>query len=104
VCQASAGPCSVEVTQVSRTEPVVFRGLVPDTIRAAAERLGLSRVPILSGAGHDAENLAAVCPTGMLFVPCRSGISHSPHESAEPAHLAAGARVLAETLVEIANR
>jgi N-carbamoyl-L-amino-acid hydrolase len=104
VCRASAGACSVTVTQVSRTEPVAFRGLVPDTIRTAAEQLGLSRTPILSGAGHDAENLAAVCPTGMLFVPCRGGISHSAREYAEPAHLAAGARVLAESLVHIANQ
>jgi N-carbamoyl-L-amino-acid hydrolase len=103
VCRARAGPCAVTITQVSRTEPVAFHGRIPDTIRSAAERLGLSRMPILSGAGHDAENLAAVCPTGMLFVPCRDGISHSAREYAEPAHLAAGARVLAETLVDIAN-
>jgi N-carbamoyl-L-amino-acid hydrolase len=104
VCRASAGPCSVTVTQVSRTERVTFRGLVPDTVRSSAERLGLSRMPILSGAGHDAENLAGVCPTGMLFVPCRDGISHSAREYAAPGDLGAGARVLAETLVALANR
>ena len=92
------------VTQVSRTEPVPFRGLVRDTVGRVAERLGLSQMRILSGAGHDAENLATVCPTGMLFVPCRGGISHSAREYAESTHLAAGARVLAETLVDIANR
>src|SRR5262249_37424812 len=48
VCRARAGPCAVTVTQVSRTEPVAFHGLIPDTIRSAAERLGLSRMPILS--------------------------------------------------------
>jgi N-carbamoyl-L-amino-acid hydrolase len=103
VCRANAGPCSVTVNQVSLTMPIAFRGLVRDTVQAVADQLGLSNRPIFSGAGHDAENLFAVCPTGMLFVPCRNGISHSAREYAEPAHLAAGARVLAEALVEIAN-
>jgi N-carbamoyl-L-amino-acid hydrolase len=83
--------------------PIAFRGLVRDTVQAVADQLGLSNRPIFSEAGHDAENLFAVCPTGMLFVSCRNGISHSAREYAEPAHLAAGARVLAEALVEIAN-
>lgn len=104
VCRENVGRCSVVVTEVSRTEPIAFRGVVPDTVLAVAKRLGLSHRPILSGAGHDAENLFAVCPTGMIFVPCRDGVSHNETEYAEPADLAAGARVLAEVLVEIANR
>jgi N-carbamoyl-L-amino-acid hydrolase len=104
VCRENVGKCSVVVTEVSRTEPIAFQGVVPDNVLAVAERLGLSHRPIFSGAGHDAENLFAVCPTGMIFVPCRDGISHNEGEYAEPADLAAGARVLAEVLVEIANR
>jgi N-carbamoyl-L-amino-acid hydrolase len=58
---------------------------------------------ILSGAGHDAMHLAKICPTGMIFVPCEKGISHNETENATPSDLAAGARVLAATLVELAN-
>ena len=59
---------------------------------------------MLSGAGHDSIYLNRCCPTGMIFVPCEKGISHSEIENAAPADLAAGARVLAEVLVELANR
>jgi N-carbamoyl-L-amino-acid hydrolase len=103
VCRAQAGPCTVTVTEVSLTLPVAFEGPVPAAVRAASERLGLAAMPILSGAGHDAENLHRVCPTGMLFVPCERGISHNEAESARPEDLAAGARVLAEALVELAE-
>ena len=59
---------------------------------------------MLSGAGHDAMYVAHVAPSGMIFVPCRDGISHNPAEDAQPADLAAGARVLAASLVTLANR
>ena len=55
-----------------------------------------------SGAGHDAQHLVKICPTGMIFVPCERGISHNEAENAKPDDLAAGARVLAETLVDLA--
>ena len=79
VCRRHAGACTVSVTDVSLT------------------------MPIASGAGHDAENLHRVCPTGMLFVPCERGISHNEAESAKPEDLAAGARVLAGVLVALAE-
>jgi N-carbamoyl-L-amino-acid hydrolase len=56
-----------------------------------------------SGAGHDAQMIARMCPTGMVFVPSRGGISHNPSEFTEPEHLAAGAQVLAEVLVGLAG-
>jgi N-carbamoyl-L-amino-acid hydrolase len=59
---------------------------------------------VYSAAGHDARQLHYVCPAGMIFVPCRSGISHNPEEWAEPEHLAAGAQVLADVLWDLANR
>ena len=52
---------------------------------------------MLSGAGHDAMNVARVAPTGMIFVPCKDGLSHNEAESATPAHLAAGAHTLLHT-------
>ena len=57
-----------------------------------------------SGAGHDAMHIAPLCPAGMIFVPCLKGISHNEAESATPADLAAGTRVLAATLVAMAER
>jgi len=54
-----------------------------------------------SGAFHDAQFVVPVCPTGMIFVPCWHGISHNPAEYAEPGQLAAGTRVLTQTLVNI---
>ena len=55
-----------------------------------------------SGAFHDAQFVVPVCPTGMIFVPCRKGISHNPAEYSEPAQLAAGTRVLTQTLFDLA--
>ncbi len=102
-CHAEAGPCGVSVNETMYSAPVTFPGRMRDTIRNAAEALGLGHMDLPSGAGHDAMALAAVCPTGMIFVPCERGISHNPAESATPADLAAGARVLAASLVDLAN-
>jgi N-carbamoyl-L-amino-acid hydrolase len=59
-------------------------------------------MPLLSAAGHDARHMAPLCPSAMIFIPCREGISHAPLEWAEPAHVAAGAEVLARVAAEIA--
>jgi N-carbamoyl-L-amino-acid hydrolase len=59
---------------------------------------------VYSAAGHDARQLHHVCPAGMIFVPCRDGVSHNPAEWAEPKHLTAGAQVLADVIWDLANR
>jgi N-carbamoyl-L-amino-acid hydrolase len=56
-----------------------------------------------SGAFHDAQFMVPLCPTGMVFVPCRKGISHNPAEYSDPAQLAKGTRVLAQVLAELAG-
>ena len=104
LCQSLRGPCQVKVTQFMRSQPVPFSGLLPELIQSAADRFGLSSMPILSGAGHDSIYLAKVCPTAMIFVPCEKGISHNEIENATPYDLASGARVLAEVLADLANR
>jgi beta-ureidopropionase / N-carbamoyl-L-amino-acid hydrolase len=91
------------VTETSRSKPVPFASSVPDIIERAAARLDYRRMRILSGAGHDAMHLATICPTGMIFVPCENGVSHSEIENATAGDLAAGARVLAAAMVELAN-
>ncbi|MFC6048659.1 M20/M25/M40 family metallo-hydrolase, partial [Methylobacterium hispanicum] len=65
--------------------------------------LGLSRRRMVSGAGHDACNLAGCMPAAMIFVPCKDGVSHNEAESATPTDCAAGADVLLHTLVALAN-
>jgi N-carbamoyl-L-amino-acid hydrolase len=72
-------------------------------IETAAQALGIGHMRLPSGAFHDANFIADLAPSGMIFVPCAKGISHSPAESAKPEDLAAGARVLAATLVELAG-
>lgn len=104
LCRKYAGKCKVTVEQISRTMPISFEGAAIETIERVTERLGFSHMRIPSGANHDAQNLFKLCPTGMIFVPCEKGISHNEIENARPSDLAAGARVLAETLVELANR
>lgn len=69
-----------------------------DTVEAAAESLGFSNLRLPSGAGHDAQSIAVLAPIGMLFVPSRDGISHSPREFTSVAYLTNGTRVLMESL------
>jgi N-carbamoyl-L-amino-acid hydrolase len=73
-------------------------------IAAAAAQLGISHMRLQSPAGHDARYLHYVCPTGMIFIPCKDGISHNEAESITPEDAAAGARILAETAFELANQ
>ena len=54
-----------------------------------------------SGAGHDAQMMARICPTGMIFVPSWEGISHNPAEHTEPEDLVAGAQLLADAMLEL---
>jgi N-carbamoyl-L-amino-acid hydrolase len=103
IVEARKGPCTASVTYMTGRAPVAFAPRVMDRIRGHASALGLASMDMLSHAGHDAMHIARVCPTGMIFVPCLKGISHNPAESATPADLAAGARVLAATLVEMAD-
>ena len=57
-----------------------------------------------SGAGHDAQMMARLCPTAMIFVPSVKGISHNAAEHTDPEHLVAGANVLLHTLMDLAER
>jgi len=96
--------CEVTVTERFHALPVEFDALVMDAVQGAADAAGLSSLSLPSGAFHDAQFLVPVCPTGMIFVPCRKGVSHNPAEHSEPGQLAAGARVLAATLADLAER
>jgi N-carbamoyl-L-amino-acid hydrolase len=103
VASEKAGSCSVEVTDNLSVDPTIFGTSVMDVIRDSAQALGLDHIDMPSGAGHDAMHVATLCPAGMIFVPCLGGVSHNEAESATPEDLAAGARVLADALVQLAN-
>ncbi len=92
----------IETRPLARFEPVQFDGDVADRIAAIAQRLGHSCRPMTSGAGHDAQMLARVCPSAMIFVPSVRGISHNAAEHTAAADLGAGAEVLLHTLLELA--
>jgi N-carbamoyl-L-amino-acid hydrolase len=93
----------ISTRRLARFEPVSFDPEVVDLVAATAEGLGhrVRRLP--SGAGHDAQMLARVCPTGMIFVPSVGGISHNPSEHTEAADIVAGAEVLLRTLMRLAT-
>jgi N-carbamoyl-L-amino-acid hydrolase len=99
-----AGPCEVSVQEIFEHRPVEFPEEIVGSVEGVAKELGLSCMKLPSGAFHDAMFMADHCPTGMLFVPSKQGISHHPDEDTRPEDLAAGARVLAEVLVRLANR
>ena len=103
VCRAHAGPCDVVVRETIRSAPTSFAPPIQDLIRRVAGDLGIDHMDIVSGATHDAKFMADHCPSGMIFVPCAGGLSHNEAESADPADLAAGARVLAEVLIALAQ-
>lgn len=96
-------PCPVTVKGFGTNPPVHFPTDIVDTVRRGAARLELPSMDMPSGAGHDAGLISAVAPVGMVFVPCVKGISHNELERASAADLAAGTRVLAEAMVELAN-
>jgi N-carbamoyl-L-amino-acid hydrolase len=103
VASAAAGEgVTVATERLARFAPVDFDPAVVALVERTAARHGLPVRRMPSGAGHDAQMLARVCPTGMVFVPSRGGVSHNPTEHTEPEHLAAGTQVLADVLVELA--
>lgn len=94
---------AVNVERVEYVPPVAFDADCVDTVRGAARRLEHGYQDIMSGAGHDACQLARRVPTGMIFVPCAGGLSHNEAESAQPQDLAAGCDVLLHAIVERAR-
>lgn len=88
---------------LARFAPVTFDPDVVALVEATARALGSTTMRLPSGAGHDAQMLARVCPAGMVFVPSRAGISHNPAEHTDPDQLVAGADVLLHVLVGLAG-
>ena len=96
----------VEITSRSlvRFNPVIFADEIVNAVEAEAERQALSYRRLPSGAGHDAQFMASVCPAGMIFVPCVDGISHNVKEHSAAKDLIAGANVLLQVVLQRAQR
>jgi len=103
ICERARGRCGVKVTELLHDEPVDFPDRIRHAISTASKQLGFASREMPSPAGHDARYLSYVCPTGMIFVPCKDGISHNEAESIEPLDAEKGACVLAETAFALAN-
>jgi beta-ureidopropionase / N-carbamoyl-L-amino-acid hydrolase len=88
-------------TCTARNAAVRFSAALCERIEQAARARSLPTLRLVSGASHDAQMMARVCPTAMIFVPSREGISHNPREYTQPAHLEAGAEVLLDTLAQL---
>lgn len=93
----------ITTRSLARFEPVLFDDLVINTVESVAIDHGLSAMRMPSGAGHDAQMLARVCPSGMIFVPSHLGISHNPAEHTDAKQLVAGANVLMNVMLALAE-
>jgi len=97
--QADTG-LGIRIEQVSYFAPTPFHPDCVGAVRNATEKLGYSVMDVVSGAGHDAIYAARLAPAGMIFVPCKDGISHNEIEDAKPGHLEAGCNVLLLAMLE----
>lgn len=81
--------------------PVAFDPECIGVVQRSVDRLGYRSMRMVSGAAHDSMHTARVAPTGMIFVPCKGGLSHHPDEMAKPEDLEAGCNVLLHTILEV---
>eukprot|EP01030_Chromulinospumella_sphaerica_P001826 gene1826-1792_t len=90
----------VQIDLVSSYPAQQFHAECVDAVGRAAAKLGYSHMPAVSGAGHDAVYMAKLAPSGMIFIPCKDGISHNEIEDAKPEHIEAGCNVLLHAMLE----
>jgi N-carbamoyl-L-amino-acid hydrolase len=102
-CTALAEREQVTITRrvLVRFEPVIFHDRVIDMVESAARTRGDSVQRMPSGAGHDAQMLARMCPSGMIFVPSHKGLSHNVNEHTDEADLVAGANILLDVMLQL---
>jgi len=104
ICVAAAKPCNASVTSLVSAASNDFDAGLQELIAQSAGQRGFPAMPLLSYAGHDARQMASLCPSAMIFIPCRGGVSHDESEWAEPQHVAAGAQVLCDVLAALSRR
>ena len=102
-CQHASTDCAVAVTEISHAAPIEFTGPVIESCERATRQRGYSHRRIYSSAGHDCRYMVDLWPTGMIFIPCKDGISHNPAEDATSEDVAAGSQIVTDVLVDLAN-
>ena len=94
---------ALELDEIWYSEPTAFNPKIVEAVAQATAQQGYAARRIVSGAGHDAKYLADICPTAMIFIPCEKGISHNESENITPEQAQAGANVLLNTILALAN-
>lgn len=100
---AAAEGVTIERRTLARFEPVQFDDRVIGLVEQSAVAAGLATMRLPSGAGHDAQMMARICPTAMIFTPSENGLSHNPAEHTDAADLEAGANVLLDVMAALAT-
>ncbi len=100
---ASARHLAMEIRPLSSSEPVALAPTIQDVLEQICRRRGLSCMRMPSGAVHDAQVMARLVDTGMIFIPSRGGRSHCPEEYTEPAQVEQGANVLLDAVLALAG-
>jgi N-carbamoyl-L-amino-acid hydrolase len=93
---------SIAVEFINRDAPAACDARIVETVAGVCEAEGIAHDRMVSRAYHDSLFMARICPTAMIFIPCRNGYSHRPDEYASPEAIALGAKVLAESLARLA--
>lgn len=93
----------IQIELVSSYPAQAFHPDCVEAVGRAAKKLGYSHMAAVSGAGHDAVYTARLAPSGMIFIPCKDGISHNEIEDAQPEHVTAGCNVLLHAMLERAR-
>lgn len=101
---ARRSQCRIEIAERWGFGGLAFDAGLIALIRSAADQLGLRTMDLMSEAGHDAYNMAAICPTAMIFAPCKDGISHNEAEDMTPEDATAAANVLLRAVLARADR
>lgn len=101
--QAEQQHLKLEIESLGSHPPSAMHPAMQEAIQAAARDLNLTWMPLVSGAGHDAQSLASRCPSGMIFIPSVEGVSHSPHEFSAWEDCLNGANVLLQTVLNLAK-
>lgn len=95
--------CPVSLSRTWHSPPVTFADACITAVQEAVDACGVSAKTMASGAGHDSVYLSRVAPTGMIFIPCRDGLSHNELEEITPEQAALGANVLLHALLGAAG-
>ncbi len=94
----------LETERLNVDPPAICDGSLVETVTGVCRQLGVSHKKMISRAYHDTLFMAQVCPSVMIFIPCRGGVSHRPDEFSSPEQIERGVRILAQTLAQAAGR